>query len=468
MVFSSFSFLFLFFPAVCLGYALTPDRLKNLFLFLASLVFYAWGEPAFVFIMLASILINYSAGRLIGRLRIPQPAKARAAVATAIGLNLLLLCFFKYAAFLLRTLLEGLALFGSSPEMTVPEIPLPIGISFFTFQGLSYIVDVYRGEVSAQRNLISLGLYIALFPQLIAGPIVRYQSIEKEISERAVTLEGVTAGLRLFSYGLAKKILIANNMGAVADAVFSLPAGSTSLPLSWLGVAAYTLQIYFDFSGYSDMAIGLGQIFGFHFPENFRYPYIARSMTEFWRRWHISLSSWFKDYLYIPLGGNRKGTAATYRNLGIVFCATGIWHGADWTFLVWGLWHGAFLVVERIMPRFFAALPRVLQHVYVLLAVMTGWVFFRSDTIRDAWEYLGGMFSLSRLAPEARFYELANMHTLVFFGLGCVLAAPFFRYCLRCLPASCVYENILSLFIMGTAITFSMNTTYNPFLYFRF
>lgn len=468
MVFSSFSFLFLFLPIVFLCYVIAPKSLENLFLFIVSLIFYAWGEPAFVFIMLASIIVNYATGIIVEKLKRKKLQYGHAALVAGIVLNLFLLGHFKYTTFLLRSLLEFAGFVGAVPNFSVPEVPLPIGISFFTFQGISYIVDVYRGEVAAQRNFVSLGMYIALFPQLIAGPIVRYQDIEKEIADRKTTLEGMTFGLRFFSYGMAKKVLIANSMGAVADAVFALPPGSASVPLSWLGILAYTLQIYFDFSGYSDMAIGLGLLFGFHFPKNFNYPYIADSMTNFWRRWHISLSTWFRDYLYIPLGGNRKGVFKTYRNLFIVFCATGIWHGANWTFLAWGIWHGAFLIMERLVPGVFSRMPRLVRHCYVLLAVILGWVFFRSDSILEAFHYIGAMFNLSRLSPDAQFYELANMRTVLFFGLGCIFSTPIFVWFQKRFSGSFVLENVFSLGAIGISVIFLINSTYNPFLYFRF
>lgn len=468
MVFSSFSFLFLFLPVVILGYILTPARFKNTFLFLLSLVFYAWGEPVFVFVMLASIVVNYVSGLLVDGCMRRKSIHAKTFLALGVVLNLLMLGYFKYVAFLATSLFEVLGLLGVSPLFAVPKVALPIGISFFTFQGLSYVIDVYRCEVAAQRNIVSLGMYVAMFPQLIAGPIVRYQTVEKEIVSRGVTLEGVTLGLRFLSYGMAKKVLIANSMGVVADAVFGLPAGTASLPLAWMGILAYTLQIYFDFAGYSDMAIGLGLLFGFHFPQNFNYPYIADSMTNFWRRWHISLSTWFRDYLYIPLGGNRRGPRRTLANLFIVFAATGIWHGANWTFLVWGLWHGSFLILERLYRDAFARMPRLLRHGYVLLAVVVGWVFFRSDSIRDAGAYIACMFDPRRLAPEALFYELNTNEHLFFFLLGVVVSTPVFLWFRRRFAESPLIENVFSLAAMGVSVLFLANSTYNPFLYFRF
>ncbi|MDR2548593.1 MAG: MBOAT family protein [Desulfobulbus sp.] len=468
MIFSSFSFLFFFLPVVLCGYIITPKPVRNCFLFAVSLIFYAWGEPGFVFIMLASIVINYVTGVAVERLKEKGSPVTRTLLAAGIIANLLVLGHYKYTTFLLRSLLEFQESFGVALTFAVPQIPLPIGISFFIFQGISYIVDIYRGQVIAQKNFISLGMYIALFPQLMAGPIVRYQTIEKEITSRNTTLESVVLGLRFFSFGMAKKVIIANGMGAIADAIFALPPGSASLPLAWMGIFAYTFQIYFDFSGYSDMAIGLGLLFGFHFPQNFNYPYIAGSMTDFWRRWHMSLSTWFRDYLYIPLGGNQYGVLKTYRNLFIVFCATGIWHGANWTFLVWGIWHGLFLIAERLFPAISSRMPALARHCYVLLAVILGWVFFRSESIEGAISYMGAMFDLTRVVPEALFFELTNARTGFFFGLGCVFSTPVFIWFRNRFARSFIFENIFSLCLFGISIVFLLNSTYNPFLYFRF
>lgn len=468
MVFSSFSFLFLFFPAVVLGYFIAPKQLKNTFLLIASITFYAWGEPTFVFIMLTSIVINYISGILIDFFKQRGSIHARTSLIIGVTLNILLLGYFKYAVFLSESLLDFLTLMGISPLFTAPKIILPIGISFFTFQGISYIIDVYQNKVLAQKNFIDMSMYKSMFPQLIAGPIVRYQTVEKEIASRSISLEGITAGLRLFSYGMAKKVLIANSMGAIADAVFAMPAGSASAPLAWMGILAYTLQIYFDFSGYSDMAIGLGLLFGFHFPPNFNYPYIADHMTNFWRRWHMSLSTWFRDYLYIPLGGNRCGPLKTYMNLFVVFCATGIWHGANWTFLIWGLWHGFFLIVERRFRSFFEQVPLLIRHCYVLLAVVVGWVFFRSESLKDATAYISSMFNFSRLAPESLFYQLVNNSNMFFFLVGIIFSTPIFLWICKKFRYPSIFENILSLFALGTSLLFLVNSTYNPFLYFRF
>lgn len=347
----------------------------------ASLLFYAYGEPIYVLLMLASALYNYFVALLLSKYH------KRAFLAVAIVVNIGLLCVFKYTDFLLTNVN---AAFGLS--LRLPEISLPIGISFFTFQALSYVIDVYRGEVRAQKNYAKLLLYISLFPQLIAGPIVRYQDIEREIDERTVNLRQTAFGLRRFIIGLGKKVLIANALGATADYVFNYGAANINLLAAWIGAIAYLMQIYYDFSGYSDMAIGLGKMFGFHFKENFDHPYISTTIQEFWRRWHISLSSWFRDYVYIPLGGNRKGKVRTILNRIVVFFLTGLWHGANWTFIFWGLFHGFFLLLEEAIPQI-RKLPKTLLRIYTMLAVTVGFVVFRADTISEAFLFIAKMFS---------------------------------------------------------------------------
>ena len=345
MVFSAPIFLFLFLPIVLALYFVTPSRMRNPLLLGASLVFYGWGEPRFVAVMLASALVNYGFALAIG-----AGTRRRLLLSLAITVNLGLLAVYKYSDFAVANVNTLLGWTGV-PLLARPGLILPLGISFFTFHAVSYLMDVYRGRVPAQRNPLDVALYIALFPQLIAGPIVRYATIAPEIARRRTTWDGLVWGIRRFVVGLGKKVLIANTLARPADAVFGLPPSEMSAGLAWLGVACYALQIYFDFSGYSDMAIGLARIFGFPFPENFRYPYVSRSLTEFWRRWHISLSTWFRDYLYVPLGGNRRGPARVYLNLVVVFVFCGLWHGASWTFLVWGLFHGVFLVRSPTSTR---------------------------------------------------------------------------------------------------------------------
>ena len=367
MVFSSSLFLFGFLPVVLAIYFFSHNRYRNLVLLIASLFFYAWGEPRNVLVMLASILINYLLG-----LGIEKASKQKKLfLILSVLYNIGVLFYFKYLNFA-GSIWESL----TGQTLNMKTIVLPIGISFFTFQIMSYVIDVYRGNVPAQKNLINLALYISLFPQLIAGPIVRYIDVEAQIKQRESTWDGAYVGVKRFAIGFAKKVLIADQLATLADTVFA--GGNYPSMLShWIGIIAYTLQIYYDFSGYSDMAIGLGKIFGFDFLENFNYPYISRSIKEFWRRWHISLSSWFRDYLYIPLGGNRKGKVRTYINLIIVFFVTGLWHGASFNFIVWGLYYAVFLVIERLgFGKRLEKLPRIIQHVYTLLVVVIGWVFF--------------------------------------------------------------------------------------------
>ena len=463
MLFSSFVFILIFLPLVVGVYFILRSELRNLFLLVASLFFYAWGEPKFIVVMLASIIINYTFGVLVNTFRY------RIVLALGILSNLSVLVYFKYYNFLfiqLQTLLSMTPI-GASDWVLV-EVLLPIGISFYTFQGISYLVDVYRKTSNAQKNPINLALYIALFPQLIAGPTVRYSTIEAQISNphRKVSLEEFSGGLKLFMIGMAKKVLIANTMAVPADAIFSLPIDQIGFLLAWLGIVTYSFQIYFDFSGYSDMAIGLGRMFGFTFPLNFNYPYMAKSMTDFWRRWHISLSSWFRDYLYIPLGGNRTGKVRNYINLVIVFGATGIWHGASWTFLIWGLWHGLFLVIEKLMDVknwIYSPVKNFFLHIYVILTFLLGWVFFRSESIKSALLYIKKMFTPRISDLGIFFYYFDNK--LIFFILLSVFASTdmFKKY----FDKKYLGE-IMAFIIFFLSIMFLADSTYNPFLYFRF
>jgi alginate O-acetyltransferase complex protein AlgI len=389
LVFSSLIFLFGFLPALLALYFAAPRSWRNTILLVASLLFYAWGELGYVALMLVSAAMNYGFGLWVDSAR-GRPSATRI-VAVAVTANLLLLGYFKYANFILAILEPVFLRFGVAPLYVAP-IHLPIGISFFTFQALSYVVDVHRGEASVERNPFRVALYISLFPQLIAGPIVRFKQVARELVDRNPRLDDVATGMRRFSVGLGKKVLIANLMGAVADDIFSLPDAELTTGLAWLGASTYAMQIYFDFSGYSDMAIGLGRIFGFHFLENFLYPYIAASLTEFWRRWHISLSTWFRDYLYIPMGGNRRGRTRTAANLLTVFALCGLWHGASWTFVFWGLYHGLFLIAERTArdlraPDWLAPF----RHIYTLLVVLVGWVIFRATSVNQTVAMLEAM-----------------------------------------------------------------------------
>ncbi|SDD71775.1 alginate O-acetyltransferase complex protein AlgI [Pricia antarctica] len=471
MVFSSTVFIFLFLPLVLGIYFLLQNKLRNLFLLIASLFFYAWGEGLLVLLMMGSIGMNYIMGIAISEsLDKNRPLTSKMFLALGVGLNLLVLTYYKYIHFLV----ENLAMVGIHIDIDISNVTLPIGISFFTFQSISYLVDVYRSTVKGQRSIVNLGMYIALFPQLIAGPIVRYVDISKEIQRRTVTPALFKTGITRFLTGFAKKIIIANNVGLVADKVFGAPVGDLSTSLTWIGVLCYTLQIYYDFSGYSDMAIGLGKMFGFNFKENFDHPYISKSVQEFWRRWHISLSTWFRDYLYIPLGGNRKGKYRTYVNLLIVFFLTGLWHGASWNFIVWGMFHGFFLIVERMdffkLPSKFTFLKRF----YLLLVVMVGWVIFRAENLGYALEYIGTMFAFTG-GTYAYPYLFLNTYTLTVIALGILFSAP-----LRALivkraamiipnPNSAIaLEHILYVSLFILSLLELAQTTYNPFIYFRF
>lgn len=475
MVFSSLVFLCIFLPAVFIIYSVIPSlKFRNGLLIVASLVFYAYGEPIYVLLMIFSSVLNYLCALWVGR---NSDKKSRIALAVTVVINMGILAVFKYSGLFISTFnsITGLS-------VPVPEIVLPIGISFFTFQALSYVIDVYRGTVEVQKNYFNILLYISFFPQLIAGPIVKYRDINEQITARHQDIEKITRGLRRFICGLAKKVLIANTMGQVADTMFAMDISALSLPASWLGAIAYIFQIYYDFCGYSDMAIGLGLMFGFEFKENFNYPYGARSIQDFWRRWHISLSTWFKEYLYIPLGGNRKGRARTAINRLIVFFCTGLWHGANWTFVLWGLWHGLFLLIEEFVP-FMKKLPKVLGHLYTMLVVVLGFVVFRADTISYGFAYIGKMFSGLGISSESLSIvqqQLTPWFIVILIAavIGCAPIKPLsdkirlnlygvsqistvwriVQICLYVLAFAGLFWCILRLSPSG----------YNPFIYFRF
>jgi alginate O-acetyltransferase complex protein AlgI len=478
VVFSSPIFLFIFLPLVLGVYLVLPRKTWNLWLLVASLLFYAWGEKLYTLIMLASITANYVFGRLIERER-GKPAMKPVMVA-AVVTNLLLLISFKYANFLVNSLNALLAPLGVAPIQLAP-VHLPIGISFFTFHALSYVIDVYRADARGQKNFIRVALYVTLFPQLIAGPILRFHQVADQFVSRRLSLPLFASGVRRFLVGLGKKVLIANTLATPADAIFRAAPTTLSSGAAWLGIICYTLQIYFDFSGYSDMALGLGKMFGFHFPENFNYPYISRSITEFWRRWHISLSTWFRDYLYIPMGGNRVSPARNYFNLVTVFFLCGLWHGASWTFVVWGLYHGLFLVVERLpFARRFENLPRFFSHVYALAVVIVGWVLFRADTLSHAFGYLQAMIGLQSTNQPA--YTVLALHLNPAVGLaliaGIVGSTPWATTLGARLDSMPLHPalrigvenlvNVALLLVFFAALTQLAAGTYNPFIYFRF
>ena len=466
MAFSSVIFVCVFLPAVCiLNWAIPGVRGRNILLAAASLLFYAFGDPAHLLLLVGSVLFNYAAGLLAAR-----PWRwSRLVLWAAVAGNLGVLAFYKYLGFLAENL--SLLLGVSLP---VPAVALPLGISFFTFQGLSYVIDVYRDKSLATRSFFDLLLYICLFPRLVAGPILKYQDVAGELHCRAVTLDGTARGVRRFILGLTKKLLLSDTAAGMVNAVFALEAGQLDFRLAWLGAVGYALQIYFDFSGYSDMAIGLGWIFGFHFKENFRYPYAAASVKEFWRRWHISLSTWFRDYLYIPLGGNRKGKARTYCNKLIVFFCTGLWHGASWTYVVWGLWHGAFLVAEDRLPVSRLKKPlRWLGHVYTLLVVVLGFVFFRASSLGQAGAIIASMFTGFAVTAEttAALAGLADPLRLSVMAAGCVCALPLLdrvRAAAKAHPALEAPSYPAALLLFALDIVHLSAASFVPFIYFQF
>ncbi len=471
MVFSSSTFLFLFLPITLLGYYLVGRRLRNLFLLGMSLLFYAWGGPRAALLMVASILINYLCGLWVGAASgKASPWPKRLAVFCAVAANLGILFYFKYLNFAVET---AQRLFHFTAE--VRQIALPIGISFFTFQGMSYVLDVAMGKAKVQRNPLKIALYISLFPQLIAGPIVRYSDIEAQIDSREIDLDKLASGVQRFAVGLVKKAWIANTLGQVADGVFNPAVPNSSVGLTWLGVICYMFQIYFDFSGYSDMAIGLGRMFGFEFLENFRHPYSAKTMTDFWRRWHISLSSWFRDYVYIPLGGNRRGNQ--YLHQLTVFLLTGLWHGASWSFVLWGLWHGLWLMAEKplIKSGKLDRIPGWLQWLFTMLRVLIGWVLFRRESVQGTLQLLGIMFGLAQ--PERVIYTAAwyldgwVILTLIAAVLACVpwrevLGERFNGWLESDKGVLCARVAACALLLFGAVLV--ITSTYNPFIYFRF
>ena len=463
MVFSSMVFMCIFLPVVFILHCILPGiRLKNALLLLASVLFYAYGEPVYIILLFVSTLLNYFCACLI------ESSKYKKVILTlAVICNLGILIVFKYTDFILGTVntLTGL-------HLPLPQIRMPIGISFFTFQAMSYVIDVYRGTTKAQENYAKVLLYISFFPQLIAGPIVKYHDIAQEIDNRTQSLEGVSLGIRRFSAGLCKKVLISNTMGLVADQLFGASAGNINAAGAWLGAISYMLQIYFDFSGYSDMAIGLGWMFGFHFKENFNYPYISGSIREFWRRWHISLSGWFLEYLYIPLGGNRKGKFRTVVNKMIVFLCTGIWHGAAVNFLFWGIYHGYFLMLEEYVPwigRKGSKLKAVFQHIYALLVVCIGFVFFRADTMSQGLFWIKEMFTGFTWNAAAMSFAVQQITPVFLVTLAGALIA--------CCPVIKTVNNkkwyapfayVCSLLGLVVCMLSLASGTYNPFIYFRF
>jgi alginate O-acetyltransferase complex protein AlgI len=482
LVFSSPQFLFLFLPLALVVYGLAPRRAGNLALLLLSLLFYTWGEAGHLWLLLLLIAVNWTAGLVIENDF--RPERRTVAVAAAIAIDLAALIWFKYAMFLAHNLHVGIA------SVALTGIILPLGISFYVFHNISYVVDVYRRVAPARRNPIDFALYIAFFPQLIAGPIIRYHDIAAALDRRRVTAASFASGLERFLAGLAKKMLLANPLGATADRIFAVPHQTLAAGPAWLGIACYTLQIYLDFSGYSDMAIGLARMFGFEFLENFNYPYISASIQEFWRRWHISLSNWFREYVYVPLGGNRGGAVRTYRNLIIVFLLCGIWHGANWTFLVWGMIHGSFLVLERAgLGAILARAPRLVRHGYTLTVVAGAWVCFRCDSLVSAGRYFRALAGLSPLSRGPSLPYYLDRETVLALLIGALVATPAFAWITRDWHARALQwrgavdrsavqvsdgvmlmsaRNLLLALLMSLSFVQLAGAAYNPFIYFRF
>lgn len=466
MVFSSTIFLCVYLPLVLLGYYICPKKGRNLFLLIVSLVFYAWGEPKYVFLMIFSILVNYIFGRLMDKHR-ENKKRLKLMLVLSVVIDLGLLSVFKYTDFIITNVN---AIFGSSFDLL--NIALPIGISFYTFQAMSYTIDVYRDDVRVQKNLIDFGMYITMFPQLIAGPIVRYADVQDQLAERSVTTADFSEGVMRFVVGLGKKVLLANQMGAVWSDIYAL-GGDVSALMAWTGAIAYTFQIYFDFSGYSDMAIGLGRMFGFKFPENFRYPYQSVSITDFWRRWHITLSTWFKEYLYIPLGGNRRGLARQALNLLIVWSLTGFWHGAGWNFVMWGLYYFVILFIEKLfLLKALDKLPKFFRHVYALVLIIIGWVIFASDDVRVLLPYLGSMFGANGAIGGMDVYTLLTKAVLL---IICCIASTELPKKLFLSAAGAMNEkaaftlkSVLTIALLALSMILLIGDSYNPFLYFRF
>ena len=468
MLFSSIVFLFSFLPAVMILYYLLPVRFRNVILLLASLVFYAWGEPVYLFLMLLSILFNYFSGLDIARNLQDKRAAKRSLVFNLI-INLAVLGFFKYEGFVLDTLNGILPV-----HISYHALPLPIGISFYTFQILSYIIDVYRGNVKVQTNLPNFALYVTMFPQLIAGPIVQYADVDEQLASREVSRTKFGEGSMYFIRGLAKKVLLANTSGMIFTEVSGLAKGNIAVMTAWLGAFAYMFQIYFDFSGYSDMAIGLGKMFGFEFNMNFNYPYVSKSITEFWRRWHISLSSWFRDYVYIPLGGNRVSKIKHIRNLLIVWFLTGLWHGAAWNFVAWGLYYGVILIIEKyLLSPVLDRLPDVVRHIYSIVLVVIGWVLFFSSSFGQAADYIRVMFGAGAhgFADRESMYLLtSNLILWLILIFGSTPLVHFrYEHMLRTKKwNTTIINSVVYAAVFIVCIAYLVTETYNPFLYFRF
>ena len=466
MVFSSLYFLFLYLPIVLLVYYITPLSWRNPWLLVVNLVFYGWGEPQYIVLMIFTIVLDYFAGLVVARCKAQGNDRgARIAVAVALVLNLAILFFFKYWDLVARTFQH------IGVDMPVLNLALPIGISFYTFQTMTYPVDVYRGDAQLQRNIIHFGTFVTLFPQLIAGPIIKYKELADQMTYRTHSPEQFASGVQVFTVGLAKKVLLANNIGKLWDVYLALPTEDLTVAGAWLGVLAFSLQLYFDFSGYSDMAVGLGRMLGFEFLRNFNYPYISKSVTEFWRRWHISLGSWFREYLYIPMGGNRGGKGRLFFNLFVVWAATGIWHGASWNFLIWGLYFAVLVILEKaFLGKVLQKLPGAVQHVYTLFLVLVSWAIFAVEDFSHMGMYLRAMFGFAPggLMNGAVGYYFSSFLPMLI--IGCVASTPLAAKLWSKLPEKTM-KVVLPVLLLGGLIfstAYLVDATYNPFLYFRF
>lgn len=457
MVFSSLTFLFAYFPIVLLVYFLSPLRFRNFILLIVSLFFYGWGEPKYIIVMVFSIFVNWLFGYPIQKYRDTNKNIAKKWLTLCIVFNLALLGFFKYWDFLA----------GFIPFISPLGISLPIGISFYTFQTMSYPIDLYRGETNIQKNLVNFGAYVCMFPQLIAGPIVRYVDIDNQLNDHPSSITKFYEGIQRFIVGLSKKVLLANNAGMIFEEISKLSHFDQSVVASWIGIIAYAFQIYFDFSGYSDMAIGLGKMFGFEFLENFNYPYIATSITDFWRRWHMSLSYWFRDYVYIPLGGNRKGKKRQIINILIVWLLTGLWHGASWNFILWGLFYGIVLLIEKLfLAKYLEKTPTLIKHIYTIIIVLIAWVLFAFTDLSKAINYLSIMFGGAKFINAYALYYLRNN---IFLFVICIIACtPIAKTKLNILKKYEILIPVLVLLLLFIDTAFIVDASYNPFLYFRF
>lgn len=470
MVFSSILFLFRFLPIFFICYFLVPGRMKNFILLLGSLFFYAWGEPVYILLMLFSTVSDYIHGILIDKFRGKKASVCL--LISSVCINLGLLGFYKYGDFLLQSI-NNIA----GTQIPLMNLPLPIGISFYTFQTMSYSIDVYRGEAKVQKNLLDFGVFVTMFPQLIAGPIVKYRQIENEIHRRSIDIYQVSYGVKRFVAGLAKKVLLANNLGLLWTEISEMNYGEISAVTAWLGIIAFAFQIYFDFSGYSDMAIGLGACMGFHFPENFNYPYISASITEFWRRWHITLGSWFREYVYIPMGGSRKGKKRLVFNILVVWMLTGIWHGAEWSFLLWGLWFAVFLMLEKLFfGNFLQRCPKMVGRLYSSVVVLLGWVLFALDSVPKVGSYFITLFGGGNGFLDNQALYIGREY-LILFAIAAVASTPFVGNMIKKLEkvktgyAVALYrlgEKIIPPVLLLLSIAYIVDASYNPFLYFRF